>query len=214
MPEANNGNIKPRLPLILGGLVVVVLALWLLFFGQGGAMQPAGEGSGLAVPALDDPAVLAVLPALEALNSQQETAEIWAGLAASTVLIPEDGLLAPDDYGFMAYFDRLYEEKERYYGREIELSGLVLIDEHLGPGEFMLGRNFIWCCESDSYFVGFLLFGWTSLPADGSLVRVRGWLEPRQYTDPERGTSFEVPAIRVSRLEAAGNFSINVYPVH
>lgn len=139
--------------------------------------------------------------------------EIWDNpLAVAAVEIPAEGLLSPDDVSFMAYFDQLYADKQQYYGREIEVAGLVLRDDDLAAGEFLVGRNLVWCCDNDSYFVGFLAFGLPVLPADGSSWRIRGWLEPRPYTDPESGRRFDVPAIRVSLANPDTDFMVDISP--
>jgi len=184
--------------ILLTGLLLIVMAALLLMPRASAGQSAMASPSALAsdVSAID-----------EALITS-----IWDNpLAAPQVQIPAEGLLQPDDATFMVYFDQLYEEKQRYYGREIEVAGIVLLDEDLATDEFLLGRNLVWCCANDTYFVGFLAFGLQSLPEDGSSWRIRGWLEPRLYTDPETGRSFNVPAIRVNLATPDSAFSVDIY---
>jgi putative membrane protein len=119
----------------------------------------------------------------------------------------------PGDDDFMSYYELLYKDKERYYGRTIEFAGIVMRDDSLGGDEFLIGRSLIWCCEDDADFVGYLALGVDLLPKDGTALRISGVIERRQYTDAERGRTFDVPAIRISSLAPALDFSPTVYPV-
>lgn len=166
------------------------------------------------LPSDTDYSALLVTPELSAGSVGTSTAAAPATLSIDDFPpIPESGTLKPGDADFILYFDKLYEDKEKYYGRRIELSGMVLHDAALAADEFLIGRNLLWCCEDDSYFVGFLAFGLPQLPEDGASLRLEGWLEPRSYTDSDTGRSFDVPAIRIDLARPDYDFALTVYPI-
>jgi hypothetical protein len=127
------------------------------------------------------------------------------------VAVPASGLVSLEDATFSAAYDELYDRRDAYYGREIELSGYVMAQEGLAPGAFLVGRNMMWCCAADKYFIGFLAFADGNAPAEGECIHVRGVIEGATYTNPENGKTFVVPAIRVASLEAAKDVSPVVY---
>ena len=119
--------------------------------------------------------------------------------------VPESGPIRVSDEAFSAFYDELYDKRAKYYGREIEVAGYVTAQEGLGSGGFLVGRDLVWCCDADKYFIGFLAFapGTPSAPppAPESEVLVRGTLEAAEYTNPENGKTFTVPAIRAVRID-------------
>lgn len=126
--------------------------------------------------------------------------------------VPARGLIRLEDETFSAAYDELYDHRAEYYGREIELAGVVVTQEGLRPGEFLIGRKLLWCCEYDMYFIGFLAYSNGSTPEEGDKIRVRGSLGPREYRDPETGKSFKVPAVEVERVFPEPDLSERVYP--
>jgi len=127
-------------------------------------------------------------------------------------VVPAEGVIRVTEETFSAAYDELYNHRDAYYGREIELGGYVLAQDDLGPGAFLVGRDLIWCCEDDKYFIGFLAFcDGGAVPEPGTTVLVRGVLEAREYRDTEKGKSFMVPAIRASRVDALPGIPTNVY---
>ncbi len=127
-------------------------------------------------------------------------------------VVPAEGVIRVTEESFSAAYDELYNHRDAYYGREIELGGYVLAQDDLGPGAFLVGRDLIWCCEDDKYFIGFLAFTDDgAVPEPGTTVLVRGVLEAREYRDTEKGKIFMVPAIRASRVDALPGIPRNVY---
>lgn len=128
--------------------------------------------------------------------------------------VPKTGLIGVEDETFSAAYDELYDHRDDYYGREIELSGYVLHQDDLASGTFLVGKDLLWCCENDKYFIGFLAIA----PADGTVpgadeeVYVRGVLEPAAYTNPENGQTFVVPAIRCSSVRKVQGLVRTVFP--
>jgi hypothetical protein len=211
-PDARNA--RERYSALL--IVVPVILLALLFalpilrgayarFHANGAWKVAGAEAAEAAEAAAEPWSEAWLAENPQLPAQQRQGSI--------AIISEKGTLMPGDDDFMSYYELLYKDKERYYGRSIELAGIVMRDDSLGGGAFLIGRSLIWCCEDDADFVGYLAFGADPLPEDGATLRISGLLERRLYTDAERGRTFDVPAIRIRALAPAQDFSPAVYPV-
>lgn len=126
--------------------------------------------------------------------------------------VPEEGVIHIRDEDFSAAYDELYDKREQYYGRSVDLAGIVMNQGDLGPGGFLVGRKLLWCCELDTYFIGFLAYTDGPVPNEGSKVRVRGVLTARDYRNPENGKTFQVPSIRVERLDAEPGVSEYVYP--
>ena len=172
-----------------------------------GALPPLANGN-LADPVPDQ--AMAALPGGN-LSIPLQAVDRLADSAPVPVSLPLEGRLTPDDGSFLLYYDLLYEDQALYYGREIELSGLVYRDAGLADGEFMIGRNLIWHSEDDSYFIGFLAFGLPQSLPDGESFRIHGWLEPRPYSDPERQVTFTVPAIRVDRAWPDRAFAMDLF---
>lgn len=137
---------------------------------------------------------------------------VGAPSAPGGAVLPDEGIIRITDELFPAAYDELYERRDEYYGREIELSGYVLAEEGLGPGGFLIGRDYTRPGEEEDFFIGYLAFVDGKAPAEGSSIRVTGRLEPRDYASPENGTTFTVPAIRVDRVYPAAGLSRRVYP--
>ncbi len=126
--------------------------------------------------------------------------------------VPSSGVIRVRDETFSAAYDELYDRRDTYYGREIELSGYVMYQEDLKDGSFLVGRDLLWCCEEDKYFIGFMASATGTPPEEGTTVIIRGILEPRSYTNPENQKTFTVPAIKVTYLAPMEGVAREVYP--
>ncbi len=73
-------------------------------------------------------------------------------------VIPAEGTIHLKDETFSAAYDELYDKRDAYYGRTLDLAGIVMAQDDLGPGGFLVGRKLLWCCELDTYFIGFLAY--------------------------------------------------------
>lgn len=131
---------------------------------------------------------------------------------APTFVPPKTGLITIDDEIFTLAYDEIYEKRASYYGREIRLGGFVLYQEGLKPGEFLLGRKLVTCCEEHAYFIGFVAEADGPPPPEYSRWEATGVIEERPYVDPDRGMSFTVPAIRIRALRAAPGLAEAVSP--
>lgn len=126
--------------------------------------------------------------------------------------VPASGVIKLSDETFSPGYDEIYNNREKYYGREISVSGYVETDK-LPSGQFLVGRDLVWCCQVDKYFIGFLVLTDGTVPAPDSELRVTGILEATSYKDPDSGKTFNVPAIRAKTIEKAPKFSRDVFPL-
>lgn len=125
--------------------------------------------------------------------------------------VPATGIISLSDETFSPGYDEIYDNREKYYGREISVSGYVETD-NLPAGQFLVGRDLVWCCQEDKYFIGFLVVTDGTVPEANAELRVTGVFEAVNYTDPETGKTFLVPAIRVKTTEPAPKFNRQVFP--
>jgi uncharacterized membrane protein YcgQ (UPF0703/DUF1980 family) len=147
-----------------------------------------------------------------ASDNGSTNAEATLKLTERKSAIPSSGVIKLDDETFASGYDELYNNRKKYEGREISVSGYVETD-HLPSGQFLVGRDLIWCCQSDKYFIGFLVLTDGAIPGADSELRVTGIIESAPYTDPDSGKTFDVPAIRVTKTEPAPKFSRDVFPM-
>lgn len=125
--------------------------------------------------------------------------------------IPKTGPILLQDDNFSAGYDEIYDNRDAYYGREIEFSGFVYT-EGISEEQFLLGRNVMWCCAADAFYIGFLVIPLGERPEEDEDIRVKGILEPVLYTDPESGRTFTVPAVREISRMSAPKYSRDVFP--
>lgn len=200
--------------LIPVGVLALVLGYGLKAFSSvGGAegarfgLRSAPQGDGLSLPR---PAEIGDARADEFLRAAAQ--DSLAQRAIPAFVPPKSGLITIDDEIFTLAYDEIYEKRAEYYGREIRLGGFVLYQEGLGPGEFLLGRKLVTCCEEHAYFIGFVAEADGPPPPEFSRWEATGIIEERPYLDPDRGMSFMAPAIRIRALRAAPGLAEAVRP--
>jgi uncharacterized membrane protein YcgQ (UPF0703/DUF1980 family) len=196
-------------------LAFVLLLTAVVFIGVGPSAALRRRGS--VDPAEPTPASIAeaAAKAVQADRPAQvgnAEAEAFLRKVERKEIVPASGPIRVVDEIFSAAYDELYDNRDKYYGREIELAGYVQRQDGLEEGAFLVGRKLLWCCELDAYFIGFLVLGSGPVPAEGSAVRVRGRLEAAPYANPDNGKTFTVPAIRVESIERAEGVPLNVFP--
>lgn len=125
--------------------------------------------------------------------------------------VPKTGSILLQDDNFSAGYDEIYDNRDDYYGREIEFSGFV-ITNGIREGQFLLGRNVMWCCAADAFYIGFLVIPQGERPPADSDIRIKGVLEPALYTDPDSEKTFTVPAVREVIRMPAPKYSRDVFP--
>lgn len=187
--------------------IVVVGAFAILAVAVAWAVSKPGASSPSDAAPSDD-TVVAERPS----TIGDELAESFLRTVPRPMTIAEAGLIIVKDETFSAAYDELYDNRDKYYGRDIEVAGYVLREAGLEPGAFLLGRDLLWCCEDDLYFIGFVVASASQLPADDTTVRVRGRIEARPYTDPESGKTFTVPAVIAERIDPEPGVPRRVYP--
>ena len=131
---------------------------------------------------------------------------------AASPLFPS-GTITLTDETFTQIYDELYNRKDFYYGREIDISGFTVYQEAEGVKSLLIGRDLVWCCADDMYYIGFLVLTDLPYPKENTPVRIKGKIKPAEYTSPDDGRSFTVPAVKADSITAAENISRRVYPV-
>jgi len=139
-------------------------------------------------------------PATENISTEDES---------DTLLIPSGKITFTDDT-FAKLYDEIYDRRDSYYGREIDIAGFVMHEETEGMKNLLIGRNLLWCCEDDMFFIGFLVLTDHPYPEEDSSVRVKGTIKPAEYTNPD-GKRLTVPAIKAESIHTAENVSPKVY---
>jgi len=125
---------------------------------------------------------------------------------------PASGTIEIGDAGFSAAYDEIYDNRDAYYGRSVKVSGYAAYQEGLGPGEFLIGRDLLWCCEDDMYFIGYLVRVEGSPPPEGSELLAEGVLAPMTYYNEESKKTITVPGIADARLTPIEELARRVYP--
>ncbi|MBL8968098.1 MAG: hypothetical protein JNG85_13920 [Spirochaetaceae bacterium] len=184
--------------LILAGAVALLILAAVLPLPGAGPLRPRAAAD---APAVDRPAEVGD-PAAESFLREVDR----------PTGIPAVGRIRVTDDTFSAAYDEIYDHRDKYYGRSIELSGYVDTQDGLAPGSYLLGRRLLWCCEEDAYFIGFLVLGEGVPPEAGSALRVVGRIEAAAYRNPDTGKTFTVPAIRVESVAPAEGVSPRVFP--
>lgn len=145
-------------------------------------------------------------------NVGNEDAESLLSHVEAKSVVPATGLITLTDETFSAAYDEVYDNREKYYGREVSITGYAITD-NLPPGQFLVGRDLVWCCQQDKYFIGFLVLTGEALPASEAELCVNGVMEAVPYEDPETGKKFDVPGIRAKKIVKAPGVARDVYPV-
>jgi putative membrane protein len=121
--------------------------------------------------------------------------------------IPEEGSIVLDGENYFSFYQELYDHKELFIGREIEVDGFIHSGTGLREGQVLLGRLLMWCCAADAYTVGFLLLNpdLLSVPdpaeAQGRWFHLEGSIVTTEYQNPSTGEVYTVPAISIERAE-------------
>lgn len=139
---------------------------------------------------------------LEKKDSSPETKTGDLLSAALPRMLPESGEIVLQDENFSSGYTEIHDHRDEFYGRTIRFSGIAMTQDSLKPGEFLVGRNIMWCCEEDTYFTGFLAYFEGTTPTAGAKIAVEGILEKREYRSPESGAAMTLPAVRAAKVQA------------
>ncbi len=119
-----------------------------------------------------------------------------------------DKLIIMDSENYTNILKEIHDFPDTYIGNPIETSGFVFRADNFSDDEFVVARNMIVCCESDSIVVGFLCKynNCTDFP-DNTWVTVQGNIELYE----KDGTPIPIiKANKVSKSKTPNN--INVSP--
>lgn len=208
--KARAGDAAAWIVVAAAGIAALVLALAPLARRGFGSSGPAATADAAASP---DAAADAAAPAAPRPSGVGDaTGDAFQDLVPKRFALPAAGIVAIGDADFAAAYDAIYDGRDAAYGREVELEGYVLRQEGLVEGSYLIGRDLIWCCEDDAYFIGYLVLDDGPVPEEGTPLRVRGVFRKAAYASAEGGMDILVPAIRVEARSPAPDLKRRVRP--
>ena len=148
----------------------------------------------------------------KATDAQAPKIDFTVADSPRAALFPKEGTIEIDDTGFLAAYDEIYDNRDAYYGRSVVVSGYVEYQEGLGAGEFLVGRDLLWCCEDDMDYIGYLVRAEGTPPSEGSELKIEGILKPMAYYNEESKKTITVPGIDQVRRSAVEGLARIVYP--
>ena len=106
--------------------------------------------------------------------------------------------IAPEDYGIW-YIDCM-DQPERYQGKTVEFTAMVLKSPKFPKGQFVPGRMAMTCCEADMTFLGFMC-KWK----DAEKYRTKQWVKVRAEVGVEYQKDYhgEGPVLYARSVEPA-----------
>ncbi len=123
---------------------------------------------------------------------------------------PDADVIEIDDDSFAAFYIDATEKPDRYAGKEVVFTGMVLKAKHAEDRSFLLGRLAMTCCSEDLSTFAFIC------DCDGDIVlNTDEWLTITCIMDKDYSEKFDVwhPVCRIteiSRCEEPGEKIINV----
>lgn len=84
-----------------------------------------------------------------------------------------EGVITITSINYLDIFINILDHQDKYLNKEIEVEGVVMHHESLGPNQYLVARYAIACCAADASIIGFVVEGSTAL-ADNSWVKIRG----------------------------------------
>ncbi|ACV61290.1 Protein of unknown function DUF1980 [Desulfofarcimen acetoxidans DSM 771] len=103
-------------------------------------------------------------------DSSSKNRATQTGPVAST-----NGVFQLNDNNYYIFIGDLYNNKDKYIGKEIEVDGFIMHIDLLGPNQFLAARYLMACCAADASVIGFAVESKAPYP-DNTWVRVRGKL--------------------------------------
>ena len=106
--------------------------------------------------------------------------------------------IKPEDYGIW-YIDCM-DQPERYQGKTVEFTAMVLKSPKFPKGQFVPGRMAMTCCEADMTFLGFMC-KWK----DAEKYRTKQWVKVRAKVGIEYQKDYhgEGPVLYGENVESA-----------
>ena len=107
-----------------------------------------------------------------------------------------------DENNYYGLLYELGENYEAYKGKKVILTGFVYKQEDFKEKEFVIGRLLVSCCTADSQLVGLIAEWEEALSLEKEQwVSVEGILEVGNFTDSVTGESYDMPKVKVGKLE-------------
>ncbi|MCH5275296.1 MAG: GTPase [Lachnospiraceae bacterium] len=114
-------------------------------------------------------------------------------------------VLKLDDYGYGIWYLDSMENLERYIGRTVEFTAMVLLPESFPKGHFVPGRMAMTCCADDMAFLGYVCEY-----ADAESLTQKEWVKVRakvakEYWEDYHGEGPVLHAVSVEKAKAPKN---------
>lgn len=122
----------------------------------------------------------------------------------SGTIFPLSGPITIQESDFSRAVDALWDDPERFVGREVTMTAFVHRDEDWPDGVFAAARMAIWCCAADAQLIGVIAVSPPDqIPPVGTWLRVTGTLSIRER--------FETSSLSMARVPQISN--IEMVPV-
>ena len=110
-------------------------------------------------------------------------------------------VIKPEDYGI--WFMDCMDNPERYLGKTVEFSAMVLKRKQMAKGEFVPGRMAMTCCAADMTFLGFVCH---ADPGELRMYNTRDWVKVRATVGIEEREEYhgEGPVLEALSLARTG----------
>lgn len=114
-------------------------------------------------------------------------------------------VLKLDDYGYGIWYLDSMENLERYIGKTVEFTAMVLLPESFPKGHFVPGRMAMTCCADDMAFLGYVCeYADTESLTQKEWVKVRAKVA-KEYWEDYRGEGPVLHAVSVEKAKAPKN---------
>lgn len=165
--------------------------------GSGKALSSTAEFSGQGTQNLQDTASRLTIP--ERQTSQSSSSNSESGDTAEEVSAPEGVTLIGDD-DYLDWYMDVYENPEKYEGKQYKIKGTVFRMDGFADNEFVPARMAMVCCAADLAAAGFLCRSddakkWN----DGDWV----WVTATIKVEFEKNMGTTMPVLYPSSIEPA-----------
>ena len=104
-------------------------------------------------------------------------------ITQAETIASSDGVIQLNENNYYIFLDDLYNNKDKYIGKEIEVDGFIMHLKLLGPNQFLAARYLMSCCAADTSVTGFAVESKAPYP-DNTWVKVRGKLTKMDDNGP------------------------------
>lgn len=118
--------------------------------------------------------------------------------------IPPQGPITLNEENYMAFYNAIYDDPQKYAGRTVTVTGFVYRGAPLmRRGEFVTAREMMWCCAVDVATIGLISrLSTGEAPPEDEWVSVTGTLDVTDVVMPGGGSGSHVPCIEVTTLRS------------